>query len=409
MGPFEPLQAQIDAARQAEVYPFFTAVDEVLASEDRDAPTVVLVANDYLGLSADLRVREAARQAVADFGTSRCASPLAGGYTSLHERLEARLAGFLEQEAATLFASGYQANVGSISALVGRDDLILTDLYNHASIVDGSRLSGAEVRHFQHNSATHLETLLRRERGGRRILVVVEGIYSADGDIANLPDICAVAHRYGGLVMIDEAHSLGVLGGGGRGAADHFDLLDEVDLIMGTMSKSLASVGGFVAADRSLIDAIAHSARSLIFSAALPPASSAAALASLEILEAEPERRERVRHNARLLLRGLVAQGFDTMGSETPVVPILVRDTARTIEFAARLRDRAVLVCPAIPPMVPGHLSRIRMHVTAAHDEAQIERALTAIGEVGRSLGIAEGASQAGSLAGTAKLRRRAG
>jgi 7-keto-8-aminopelargonate synthetase-like enzyme len=265
------------------------------------------------------------------------------------------------------------------------------------------------VRHFQHNSPTHLETLLKRERHERRALVVVEGVYSADGDIANLPEICGVAHRYGALVMIDEAHSLGVLGRGGRGAADHFDLLDEVDLIMGTMSKSLASVGGFIAGDRSLIDAISHSARALIFSAALPPASAAAALASLEILQAEPERRVRVRKNANLLLAGLAAQGFDTMGSETPVVPILVRDVGRTVEFAARLRDRGILVCPAIPPMVPGHLSRIRMHVTAAHDEAQIERALTAIGEAGRALGIVEGAGQTGSLAAPAKLRRRAG
>jgi 7-keto-8-aminopelargonate synthetase-like enzyme len=177
---------------------------------------------------------------------------------------------------------------------------------------------------------------------------------------------------------------------------------------MGTMSKSLASVGGFVAGDRSLIDALAHSARSLIFSAALPPASSAAALAALEILEAEPERRGRVWQNARMMLAGIADLGFDTMGSETPVIPILLRDMGRTVEFTARLRDRGVLVCPAIPPMVPGHLSRIRMHVTAAHDEAQLERALQVLADVGRSLGVIEGAVQAASQAGGAKLRRRA-
>ena len=278
---------QLDATRQADLYPFF--------SSDRDSSPgghpVVLVANDYLGLSADPRVREAACDAIARFGTSRCASPLAGGHTALHRALEAQLAAFLCQEAVALFASGYQANVGVISGLMGPDDLILTDLFNHASIVDGARLSGAQVRHFQHNSATHLERILSQDAAGRRVLVVVEGVYSADGDIGDLPAICAAAHAHGALVMVDEAHSFGVLGGGGRGAAEHFGLLADVDLIVGTMSKSLASVGGFVAADKNLIDTVAHSARALIFSAALPPAGVAAALASLEILQTEPERR----------------------------------------------------------------------------------------------------------------------
>jgi 8-amino-7-oxononanoate synthase len=349
---------------------------------------VVLVANDYLGLASDRRVREAAQRAIADLGTSRCASPLAGGHSQLHRELEARLARFLGQEAAVLFASGYQANVGIVSSLMRSDDLVLTDLFNHASIVDGARLSGAQVRFFQHNSPSHLGTILKQDAKGRRVLVIVEGIYSADGDIVRLPELCEVAHEHGALVMIDEAHSLGVLGEGGRGAAEHFGLLGDVDLIMGTMSKSLASVGGFVAADRCVVDTVAHSARSLIFSAALPPAGVAAAMAALEILESEPHRRERLWGNAQLLLEGLQARGFDTMRSETPVIPIRVGDPARTIEFAARLRSRGVLVCPAIPPMVQSHLSRVRAHVTAAQDEASLAGALSVIEEVGQSLGI---------------------
>ena len=383
--PFEALLTQIQTSRRADLYPFFSSADPARSGVEEP---VILVANDYLGLAGDERVRRAAQAAIAELGTSRCASPLAGGHTALHRDLEVNLAAFLEQEAVALFASGYQANVGVISALMRREDLILTDLFNHASIVDGARLSGADTRYFQHNSPTHLERILAEEGQGRRVLVIVEGIYSADGDIVRLPELCEAAHRHGALIMIDEAHSLGVLGKNGRGAAEHFDLLEDVDLIVGTMSKTLASVGGFVAADQSLVDAIGHSARALIFSAALPPAGVAAALKSLEILQAEPQRRETLWQNAHLMLEGLVKQGFDTMRSETPVIPIRVGDPIKTIEFAARLRQRGILVCPAIPPMVQGHLSRIRAHVTAGHDPRRLEAALPVIGEVARSLDI---------------------
>jgi 8-amino-7-oxononanoate synthase len=383
--PFEPLLEQIKASRDGNIYPFFEAADP---SSSGTKNPVILVANDYLGLASDERVRLAAQAAIAELGTSRCASPLAGGHTALHQQLEANLASFLEQEAVALFASGYQANLGVVSALMRREDLILTDLFNHASIVDGARLSGAEVRYFQHNSPTHLERILAQEGAGRRVLVIVEGIYSVDGDIVRLPELCEVAHAHGALVMIDEAHSLGVLGKEGQGAAEHFDLLKDVDLIVGTMSKTLASVGGFVAADRDLVDAIGHSARALIFSAALPPAGAAAALQSLEILRAEPQRREKLWHNAQLLLDGLAKRGFDTMRSETPVIPIRVGDPVKTIEFAARLRQRGILVCPAIPPMVQSHLSRVRAHVTASHDPRSLEAALPVIEEIARSLGI---------------------
>jgi 8-amino-7-oxononanoate synthase len=372
----------VQATRESDAYPYFVPLGN--GSED----PVILVANDYLGLRADARIRDAAKAAIDELGTSRCASPLAGGYTKLHQTLERRLAEFLDQQSATLFASGYQANVGIVSALMRPQDLIVTDVFNHASIVDGARLSGAEVRFLRHNSGKHLETILASEAAGRRILVILEGIYSVDGDIVRLPELCRIAHDHGALVMIDEAHSLGVVGAGGRGAAEHFDMLRDVDLVMGTMSKSLASVGGFVAGDEALVDVIRHQARSLIFSASAPPANVAAALAALDVLEKEPERRERLWANTRRVLETLRASGFDTMRSETPVIPILVGEPSKTLEFAARLRDRGVLVCAAVPPMVQAHLSRVRAHVTAAHDEATLGRALATILEVGAALGI---------------------
>ena len=379
---------------QADLYPFYSSVDPDTVTNGSPRP-VVLVANDYLGLASDERVRQAAREAITRFGTSRCSSPLAGGHSQLHTELQTRVARFLQQESAALFASGYQANVGIVSSLVGRDDLLLTDILNHASIVDGARLSGAEMRFFQHNSASHLRKILAQEARGRRVLVVIEGIYSADGDIACLPDLCDAAHEHGAMLMIDEAHSLGVLGEGGRGAAEHFGLLAEVDLIMGTMSKSLASVGGFVAGDQCLVDTIAHSARSLIFSAALPPAGAAAALTSMQIIESEPERRERLWDNTQFFLEELQDRGFDTMNSVTPVVPIRVGDPGKTIEFAARLRSAGVLVCPAIPPMVQSHLSRVRAHVTASQTRESLERAVTIIDEVATAIGVRRTASPA--------------
>jgi 8-amino-7-oxononanoate synthase len=384
------LLQQVGAARAADIYPLYPCVrppGENSAGNEEDRQ-IVLVANDYLGLSFDARVKAAAQEAIAEFGSSRCASPLAGGNTHRHVALEEGLKSFFRQEAVAVFASGYQANVGIISAIMQPGDLILTDLFNHASIVDGARLSGAEIKVFQHNRHTHLDSLLKRERQRRRVLVIVEGIYSADGDIARLPEITEVAHAHGALVMIDEAHSLGVLGAGGRGAAEHFDMLHQVDLIMGTMSKSLASVGGFVVGDQNLVDVVRHNGRSLIFSAAPPPASVAAAHRALQIIDSEPERRTRLWDNAHFFLDGLKERGFEIMGSETPVIPLLVGDPLRTMELTVRLRQRGVLVCPAIPPMVQAHRSRVRAHVTAAHDRASLQRALDIIEEVGGALGL---------------------
>jgi 8-amino-7-oxononanoate synthase len=386
---FDGLLDQVAALQQTGRYAFFPCFEEIGNGCGRldGNRQIVFVANNYLGLAGDPRVKRAAQEAIESFGTSACASPLAGGYTRIHRELEDQLADCLEREAATLFASGYQANLGTIAALMRPEDLIVSDLFNHASIVDGARLSGADFRYFNHNDAQHLELLLRKA-GRRRVLVVLEGVYSVDGDIARLADLCTVAHRHGALVMVDEAHSFGVLGEGGRGAAEHFGLLHEVDIIMGTMSKSLGGVGGFVVGDRNLIDVVRHNARSLIFSAALPPAGAAASLVALDLLRTGGHLRRRLWDNASFLLDGLRTRGFDTMQSETPVVVIRAGLPEQAIEFTARLREHGVLVCPVIPPLVQGHLSRVRAHVTASHDRGTLAEALEVITQVGQALGI---------------------
>jgi 8-amino-7-oxononanoate synthase len=390
--PFDGLLGQLRAAHGAAIYSLYPRIEETIGSgwvTVDGRRSVSLIANDYLGLSGDPRVRDAARDAIVRLGSSRCASPLAGGYTAIHRALEHELAEFLDQDAAVVFATGYQANVGVISALMSPADLVVSDLLNHASIVDGARLSGAQLRYFQHNDPGHLDRILASKDAGQRALVVVEGVYSADGDVVPLPEVCRVAHAHDALVMVDEAHSLGVLGPQGRGAAAEHGMLDEVDVVIGTMSKSLGSVGGFAAASTAVVDVIRHNARSLIFSAALPPASAEAARTALGILAGADELRARLWDNARALLSGLASQGLDTMGSTTPVVPMLVGDPGTTLALTTALRDAGVLVCPAIPPMVQSHLSRIRMHVTAAHDAEGIDHALDAIAESTAAVGMA--------------------
>jgi 8-amino-7-oxononanoate synthase len=389
--PFDDLLQQIRAAHGAAIYSLYPQIEETIAPgwvamEGRR--TVSLIANDYLGLSMDPRVTDAARDAIGRLGSSRCASPLAGGYTDIHRSLEQELAEFLEQDACAVFPTGYQANVGVISALMRPGDLVVSDLLNHASIIDGARLAGSQLRYFQHNDARHLDRILDAADAGQRALVVVEGIYSADGDIAPLADLCEVAQAHEAILMVDEAHSFGVLDHEGRGAAGDQGMLGEVDLIVGTMSKSLGSVGGFAAASGAVIDVIRHNARSLIFSAALPPAQAEAARTALSILRTEHERRDRLWENARMLLDALEERGFDTLGSVTPVVPMLVGDPGLTLALTTELKKAGVLVCPAIPPMVQAHRSRIRMHVTAAHDAESIAHAIAAIDETTAKLGI---------------------
>jgi 8-amino-7-oxononanoate synthase len=386
------LREQVEQAKNGDVYALYPTLETGQGKSGTvivgGAAAISLVANDYLGLSGDPRVADAANSAIDQFGVSRCASPVAGGYTELHKTLERRLADFTGQQEAVVLASGYQANLGAIGGLLRPGDLAVCDLLSHASIVDGVRLAGAELRYFQHNNAEHLDAVLDTAAADRRVLVVVEGVYSADGDLAPLPEICRVAHRHDAFVMVDEAHSLGVVGANGRGATELHDVADSVDVIVGTMSKSIGTIGGFICSDRAIVDIIRHNARSLIFSAALPPPVAAGAIRSLEIMRTEPARRAELWANTHHLLAGLRAHGFDTLSSETPVIPILVGDQLRTLMFSRGLARAGVLVCPAIPPMVQPHMSRIRMHVTARHDSDAIDRVLAALDAVAREVGV---------------------
>src|SRR6476619_656259 len=315
-----------ERVRNAGVYSFFRVIEsaqdpEVVCDGRR---MIMLGSNNYLGLTNDPRVKEAAIAAIRKYGSGCAGSRFLNGTLDLHVRLEQRLAEFMRQEAAVTFSTGFQVNLGAISCLVGKGDTVYLDKQDHACIIDGARLSFGEVKKFKHNDPADLRSQMRNDNEARGRLVVVDGVFSMEGDVSPLPEIVSVAKEFAAGVMVDDAHGIGVLGATGRGTAEHFGLEHEVDLIMGTFSKSMASVGGFIAGNATVIDYIKHRARPLIFSAAPPPASAAAALATVEIMDREPERRERLWQNTRFFAEGLRSLGFDTGQSQTPVVPIVV-------------------------------------------------------------------------------------
>src|SRR6202162_2005697 len=315
-----------DKVREAGVYSFFRVVEsaqdpEVLIGGRR---LIMLGSNNYLGLTNDPRVKEAAIEAIRRYGSGCAGSRFLNGTLDLHVRLEERLARLMRQEAAITFATGFQVNLGAISCLVGKGDTVYLDKQDHACILDGARLSFGDVRKFRHNDTADLRRQMKNDGAARGRLIVVDGVFSMEGDIAPLPELVEVARDFEAGIMVDDAHGIGVLGPTGRGTAGHFGVQEEVDLIMGTFSKSMASVGGFIAGESTVIDYIKHRARTLIFSAAPPPASVAAALATVDIMEQEPERRERLWQNSRFFSGGLRSLGLNTGGSQTPVVPVVV-------------------------------------------------------------------------------------
>jgi len=376
-------------ARRQGYYPYFIPLEENEGTEvSYQGKRLIMVgSNNYLGLTTHPKVREAASQALARFGTSCTGSRFLNGNLALHEKLEEELAAFVGKEAALVFSTGFHVNLGVISTLVGKDDLVLIDKDDHASIVDGCRLSFGKVKRFRHNDMEGLERALKSCPLGSGRLIVVDGVFSMGGDIAPLPDIVKLAKRYGARSMVDDAHSLGILGEG-KGTAAHFKLTDQVDLIMGTFSKSLASLGGFVAGDRVVIDYVKHFARSLIFSASIPPANAAAALAALAVIRSEPERRERLRKISERVHRALREMGFDTGRSETPIIPIIVGNDRKTFDFWRSLFDEGVFTNPVVSPAVAPQESRLRTSYMATHTEAQIDRVLAAFKKCGRKMGI---------------------
>lgn len=376
-------------AKETGIYPYFIPLDENEGTEVTFEGRRVIMcgSNNYLGLTTHPKVRQATIEAVERYGTSCTGSRFLNGNMSLHEGLEAELADWVGKEAALVFSTGMQVNLGTISALVGRGDIIILDKEDHASIVDGAFLSGAKIERYRHNDMAHLERVLRSLPEDKGKLLVVDGLFSMEGDIAPLPEIVPLCKEYGVRLMVDDAHAMGVLGGG-RGTAAHFDMTEDVDLIMSTFSKSFASLGGFIAGDADVVDYIKHHARSLIFSASIPPANSAAALAALEVMREEPERIARVNDIADTMRKEYERLGFDTGTSETPVIPIIIGDDALTFLTWKLLFENGVFVNPVISPAVAPGRQLLRTSYMATHTDEQLEQVLETFQMVGKKLGL---------------------
>ncbi len=352
---------------------------------------IMLASYSYLGLIGHPRIDRAAIAAVETYGTGAGGVRLLTGTNDLHERLEARIAQFAQREDACVYSSGYVTNIAIVTGLTGPGDLILMDKLDHASIVDGALLSGAKWRTYRHNDMNHLEKLLRSAREGgstATILVIADSVFSMDGDVMDLPATKALCERYGARLMVDEAHSIGALGATGHGIEEHFDMVGSIDLKMGTLSKSIPSVGGYLAASADIVDYQKHMSRPFIFSAALPPASTAAALEAFDVIEDEPWRVTELHRIQELYADGLKAQGWDTMDSTTCVVPVLVGDESKTMDLTRMLFDRGVFVCPIVHPAVPKGSDRLRTCLMATHTDEDIALVLAAFSEAGQALGL---------------------
>jgi len=373
----------------AGFYPYFRVVEseqnpEVMVQGKK---MIMLGSNNYLGLTSHPKVKEAAIEAVKKYGSGCAGSRFLNGTLDIHVKLEEKLAKFFRKENALTFSTGYQTNLGIISSIAGKDDVVVIDKLDHASIIDACRLSYADVKKFKHNDMKSLEFILS-ECGDRGKLVVVDGVYSMEGDIAPLPEIVKVCKKYGARVMVDDAHGVGVLGKTGRGTAEHFGLEKDVDIIMGTYSKSMASIGGFVAASEDVIHYIKHTSRPLIFSASPPPASVASVIAALDVIDQEPERRERLWHNTNKMMKAFKNMGFDTGTSETPIIPLLMGEMELAFTMWKILSDEGVFVNPVAPPATPPGRCLIRTSYMATHTDEQLDRVLVIIEKAGRKLGV---------------------
>ncbi len=376
-------------AMEHGTYPYFIPMAESEGTESvfQGQRLIMCGSNNYLGLTTDPRMQQAAIDAVHRFGTSCTGSRFLNGTLELHEQLEHELAEWLGKEAALVFSTGMQTNLGTISAVVGRGDIIALDKDDHASIVDGARLAWGETRRFRHNDMADLERVLAKISDDKGKFIIVDGLYSMGGDLAPLPEIIELCKKYGARLMVDDAHSIGVMGGG-RGTAAHFGVTKDVDLIMSTFSKSFASLGGFVAGDEPIIHYIKHHARSLIFSASIPAANAAAALAALKIMREEPQHSARVNAIGDRVRRELIAMGFNIGQSVSPIIPIIVGDTPRTILAWKTLFDAGVFVNPIISPAVPAGQELLRTSYMASHTDEQIDRVLEIYRKVGRQMGL---------------------
>ena len=375
---------------QAGIYPYFRAIES-------EQDTVVIIkgkkvlmfgSNSYLGLTNHPKVKAAAKAAIDKYGTGCAGSRFLNGTLDIHIKLEEKLAQLVNKDGALCYSTGFQVNLGVVSLLAGRNDYLLLDEFDHASIIEGSRLSFSKVLKFAHNNMDALERKLKLCINDRIKLIVVDGIFSMEGDIVKLPELVRLAEKYGASIMVDDAHSLGVIGKNGSGTASHFGLTDKVDLIMGTFSKSFASLGGFIAADKEVINFIKHNSRTLLFSASMTPASAAAVLASIEIMENEPERIKHLWDITTIALNGFKSAGFDTGRSETPIIPLFIRDDIKALQLTQNLLADGIFVNPVVSPAVPKEDSLIRYSLMATHTKEQVEISIEKITKAAKSLGI---------------------
>jgi len=377
-------------AMKAGIYPYFREIesdqDTVVKINGKDV--LMFGSNSYLGLTNHPRIKEAAKKAIDKYGTGCAGSRFLNGTLDIHIELEHRLAKLVGKDGALCYSTGFQVNLGVVSVLAGRRDYLLLDELDHASIIEGSRLSFSKVLKFAHNDMKALESKLRKCEPESIKMIVVDGIFSMEGDIAKLPEIVKLAEKYNASVMVDDAHSIGVIGKNGSGTASHFGLTKKVDLIMGTFSKSLASLGGFIAADKEVINFIKHNSRSYIFSASMTPASAASVLEALNIMESEPERIAHLWEVTNYALENFKSIGFNTGKSESPIIPLFIRDDIKALKLTQLLLGEGVFVNPVVSPAVPKEDSLIRFSLMATHTHKQVDTAVEKISKISRKLGI---------------------
>lgn len=386
--PLDYLDSELNELRERGLFRWprmLEGAQEPLARYDGHE-VINLASNNYLGLANHTRLKAAARRAIDELGVGSGAVRTIAGNMAIHRELEDELARFKHTEATLLYQSGFTANAGTVAALLGKEDIIVSDELNHASIIDGARLSGAEKKIYPHKDVAAARALLAESHSARRLLLITDGVFSMDGDIAPLPDLVAVAEEFGAIMMVDDAHASGVLGQAGRGTVDHFDLHGRVHVQVGTLSKAFAGQGGYVAGSRSLVDYLIHRARPLLFSTSHPPSVAASALAAVRLVQEEPELIERLWDNTRFFRKGLTQLGWNTGASETPITPVMVGDERLTMDLSDRLFTAGVFALGIAFPTVPRGKARIRTIVTAGHTRTHLQRALDAFERIGREM-----------------------
>ena len=376
--------------KAAGLYPYFRVIESDQDTEVSINGRKVLMfgSNSYLGLTNHPKIKEAAKAAVDKYGTGCAGSRFLNGTLDLHLQLERKLADFVGKEEAIVYSTGFQVNLGVVPAFTGRNDYIILDELDHASIIEGSRVSFSKILKFRHNDMESLEKILQRCEPDQMKLIVVEGIYSMDGDIADLPGIIELSEKYNGTVMVDDAHSLGVIGNNGRGVSSHFGMTDRTDLIMGTFSKSFASIGGFIASDSATINYLMHNSRTLMFSASIAPPAAASVIAAIDIINEEPERIKNLWDMTHYTIKNLKEAGFDLGATQTPIIPLMVRDNMKTFQLTKLLLDEGIFVNPVLSPAVAEDSTLIRFNLMATHNYNQIDYAVDKLVKLGKSLDI---------------------